>query len=211
MSDYTLSSTYKIFYRDIISDLLHHIFARFCDYCVDRDFQYELNKKYEKLKKAADEHMGSPKLDRHKLASCMCGAIIELQPIRLLSNRQLCPKRANELLALYAGLGIIKDFMIYDVLCKIPSYSKERQSIKNYLKDNFKLILPSLDDKICDTQEYAENLYNALLWTHNECVFKSSECYHYDIWAYSTIFYHIESYNKIRLENLVKKYKEQDT
>lgn len=210
MSSHTPSNTFDKLYQDIISDLLNHIFVKFHDYCVDRDIQYKLYEKYEKYRRIADEHMESPKLDRHKLASCMCGAIIELQPIRRLSNPQVCPKRANELFALYVGIGIIKYFMIYDVLYKIPS-AEEKLAIKHYLKDHFEIILPNLDDKICDTQEYTENLCNALLWTHTECSYRSSECYRYDIWAYSTIFYHIEAYNKSRLENIINKFKEQDT
>lgn len=210
MDNYIQSSTFNKFHKEILADFLDNIFARFPNYCIDRTMQHDLYITFEEYKRIANIHMGSPKLDRHKLASCMCGAIIEVQPIRILSNRQLCPKRANEMFALFSGLGIVKDFMMYDVLNKISSF-KERQSVKCYLRDNFNILLPTLDDKICDTQEYTENLYNALLWTHNKCDYKTSECYHYDIWSYATIFYHIEVRNRDSLKKLCEiYYKEQN-
>lgn len=210
MDNYIQSSTFNKLFKEILADYLDHIFTRFPNYCIDRTMKYNLYKKFDDNRKIAISHMDSPKLDRHKLASCMCGAIIEVQPIRLLSNRQFCPPRANEMFGLFSGLGIVKDFMIYDVLDNISSF-KERQSIKLYLKDNFHVLLPTLDDKICDTQEYAENLYNSLLWTHSQCNYKASECYHYDIWSYATIFYHIESLNRDRLNELCEiYYKEQN-
>jgi len=148
--------------------------------------------------------MENPKLDRHKLASCICGAIIETQPISYLSKNQV-PKRANEILALYVGLGVIKYFMMYDIVNDLPA-SEETQNLKTYLSNNFNIFLPALDNNICDTQEYEQNLLNALLWTHHKCVQTNKECFHYDIWAYAKIFYHIELYNKPGLREVYDKY-----
>ena len=65
-----------------------------------------------------------------------------------------------------------------------------------YLKENFEMSFPSLNQNVCDTQTYQKNLQNALYWTHSVCGPIRRECFRYDIWAYSKIFYHLELYNK---------------
>lgn len=195
MAEIIPSNTYKILFNDIIAEFLSQIFKKFPQYCLrSRSIPYELERKYEEYKSKAAKYMTHSKLDRHKLASCICGAIIEIQPISCLSNTKV-PVGVNEILALYVALGIIKYFMMFDVLTGIPTYAA-RQRCKIYLKNNFELKLPSIDENICDTQEYSQNLTNALLWTHNYCEQINDTCFHYDIWAYSKIFYHIESQNK---------------
>lgn len=77
--------------------------------------------------------------------------------------------------------------------------------IVEYMKDNFNMKLPSLEDNICDKHSYVTNLIIALFKTHGLCNSKKSECFHYDIFAYSKIFYHLELYNR---ENLKKCYQE---
>lgn len=211
MSNYTPSNTYKVLFDDIIGSYLSSIFKEFPDFCLrDRYIPYNIEKKYteyknnadkcmEKIKTESEEHK---KLDRHKLASCMCGAIIEIQPICCISK--ITPPRVNETLALYVGLSIIKHFMIFNVIKELSDNTRE--DVKNYLVNNFDVLLPGLDKNICDTQEYEQNLLNALMWTHYKCDKIGRECFHYDIWAYSKIFYHLELYNKPRLENMYLEY-----
>jgi len=86
--------------------------------------------------------------------------------------------------------------MIYDYLYKMDIPSEKQKAMHTYLKDKFELQLPSLDKNICDTQEYAENIYNALYWSHRQCDILKKECFCYDIWAYAKIFYHLELYNE---------------
>lgn len=205
MTECTSSRTYKILFNDIIGPCLSQILNKYPNYCLrSRNVPYEIERKYEEYKKNASKCMENPKLDRHKLASCICGAIIEAQPIAYLSEDKI-PQRVNEILALGVALGVIKYFMMYDIVFEL-SASEEKQKVKKYLVDNFEIILPDLDDNICDTQEYAQNLFNALLWTHHKCNKIGRECFHYDIWAYSKIFYHIELINKSRLNEIYIRY-----
>lgn len=200
------SNTYKHLFEGIIGLYLSHILKKFPNYCLEnRHVPYDIEKKYNEYRNNADRCMKSKKLDRHKLASCVCGAIIEVQPIRYLSS-QAVVKGANEIFALYVGLCIIKRFMIFDILNQVSVF-EERQRIKSYLMNHFDILLPALSDNICDTQEYEQNLVNALLWTHRECDISQKECFkRYDIWAYAKIFYHLELYNKPRLDNVYKEY-----
>lgn len=147
--------------------------------------------------------MSGSRLDRHKLASCICGAIIEVRPLSGLNNSKIS-KEANEILALYVGLSVIKAFMIHDALEKIPREIKE--NVRLYLSTNYELGFPSLNDNICDTQEYKKNFSNALFWSHFKCSISNKECYHYDIWAYSKIFYHLEVYNKRNFDEFLQNY-----
>lgn len=200
--------TYKTLFNDIIGPFLSQTLSRFPDYCLhSRSVPYEIGRIYEEYKKDADNCMENPKLDRHKLASCICGAIIKAQPLSYLPKEQMpgakkqIPKRVNEIFALHTALSVLKLFMMYDIVCKLPA-AKERQAVKSYLVENFCIILPTIDDNICDTQEYGQNLCNALLWTHHKCGIAGDECFHYDIWAYAKIFYHIELYNRPRLDEV---------
>lgn len=158
--------------------------------------------KYEEYKSKALENMSSKRLDRHKLASCICAAIVEIRPLTGVNGATII-KRANEILALYVGLNIIKAYMIFDFLRKSGISSEEQYKINHYLKDNFDMQFPK---NICDTQEYKDNFANALFWSHQNCEFKKSECFHYDIWAYSKIFYHLELYNNEHLEKAYQEY-----
>lgn len=97
--------------------------------------------------------------------------------------------------------------MMFDFINTLSDF-EEKQKLNVYLKKNFFIFLPALDNNICDTQEYEQNLFNALLWTHHKCEIIGKDCFHYDIWAYAKIFYHIESYNKSGLNELWNAYLE---
>ena len=55
---------------------------------------------------------------------------------------------------------------------------------------------------------YEADLTNALYWTHYKCELTNTNCFHYDIWAYAKIFYHLELYNKPRLDEMHREYLE---
>lgn len=205
MTTYQPSNTYKFFFDNIIGDLLSQICHK-PDFCLkDRMVPYEIGRKYEEYRGNAKKYMSNPRLDRHKLASSICGAIIEVEPITCLSGK-MSSKRANEIFALHVGLNVIKYYMMYDLTYKLSFPLEFVKEIKIHMKEKFDMECPTIDNNICDIQEYESNLLNALHWTHHKCDLVSKECYHYDIWAYAKIFYHLELYNAPRLKNLYSEY-----
>lgn len=152
--------------------------------------------------------MEGTRLDRHKLASCICGAIIEVKP--LVSININSRRNANEILALEVGVNVIKFYMMCELLHEIDDEVYKFKALR-YLKEKFKMQFPSIDKNICDNKSYKENLCNSLLWSHHKCNISNKECFHYDIWAYARIFYHLELYNKSFLNEAYQKFiKEQE-
>lgn len=197
------SNTYKKIFQDILGSYLMRIFKEFPDYCLkSRQAPYDIGRKYDEYKNMADKCLQSSKLDRHKLASCACGAIIAIQPIRYLSKDSTV-KGANEALALYVGLAVMRRFMMYDFVEKLPTWD-ERQKVRSYLQSHFEVSLPELKDNIRDIQEYERNLCNALYWTYQKYDVQNPDPFQYDIWAYATIFYHLETYNKPKFDQVYK-------
>lgn len=202
------SDTYKLLYYQIIDELFAEISKKTDNYCVkykigEDKVHIAIWKEFEKYKENALKKMSGKRLDRHKLASCLCAAIIKVQPLESCKGLKI-RKNANEIFAMYVGLNVIKFYMMYEITKDI------NQEIKNglikYLKENFDMKFPSLSENICDTQEYSDNLSNALYWSHHYCKFKNGDCFHYDIWSYSKIFYHLEVYNRNNLNNIFKMY-----
>ncbi len=210
MKDNQPSDTYKYLYKNIIENLFYQICNSNINYCIRyRIGQDEIHiaiwKKYKEYRDRALANMSSTRLDRHKLASCICGAIIETKPL-VGYNGATILKNANEIFALYVGLNVIKAFMQYDIYARINDSSIDKTSVYSYLKTKFNMQLPSMDKNICDIQEYRDNIVNALYWSHHNCKFKDGNCFHYDIWAYSKIFYHLEMYNQKYIENAYQEY-----
>lgn len=205
------SDTYKRLFNYVIADILYQVCKSNPDYCVkdtigEDNFQVAIWKAMSRYEAKALEHMSGKRLDRHKLASCICGAIIEVQPLMGLNGANI-PSNANEVVALYVGLSVVKVFMMYDVLSDAPL--DRRDDIRKYLKNKFEMKLPSLEENVCDTQEYRRNMINALYWSHSRCNTLQKECFRYDIWAYSKIFYHLELFNKDYLKNFYQEYVKQ--
>lgn len=205
------SHTYKLLYYDIIEELLFQVCSNNINYCV----QYKIGgdeapiaiwKKFEAYKAKALENMAGSRLDRHKLASCICGAIIETRPLTGLNGARIL-KNANEIFALYVGLTVLKYYMTNDLTMHLKNTDPELQSKANhYLRETFSMKLPSMAENICDTQAYEKNLSYALYRTHENCPVSGKECFHYDIWAYAKIFYHLEMYNREALLKLYQEY-----
>lgn len=211
MKSYQVSDTYKLLYHEIIEELFWQICNANINYCIkvtaeNKKIPIAISDKFEEYKDRAAKNMsGERRLDRHKLASCICGALIEISPLVGFQGA-IITKKANEKLALHVGLNVIKAYMMFDFLDKLSVSHEEKQAIHHYLKENFDLQFPG---NICDTQKYDVNLENALYWSHFECDYKKGECFRYDIWAYSKIFYHLELYNQEYLEQSYAKYNEE--
>lgn len=208
MNNEQLSDTNRLLFDYVIADILSQVCRNNPNYCVkhvigEDSFQVATWKAMVRYEAKALEHMSGKRLDRHKLASCICGAIIEIQPLEGQNGAKI-PKNANEIVALYVGLSVVKVFMMYDVLRDAPM--DRRDEIRRYLKNKFEMKLPSLEENVCDTQEYHRNIINALYWSHGKCDISRKECFRYDIWAYAKIFYHLELFNKDYLKNFYLEY-----
>ncbi len=203
----SLSTTYTYLYNSIIQDLLYQICRHNQKYCVRRkiegcDFPIALEKKFDEYRNKVRNNMSGTRLDRHKLASCICGAIIDIKPITGVGGQKI-GKTVNEWFAMYVGVNVIKSYMVYKLLHN-QGYSQEIiNDAKEYLKNNFEIKFPP---NICDTRKYSENLANALYQTHPFCKFIGKDCFQYDIWAYSKIFYHLELHNQKPLEEVYHAY-----
>lgn len=207
MKSYKISDTYKLLYHEIIEEFLWYACNANINYCVrakteQQETPIAIGYKYEEYKDKALKNMAGKRLDRHKLASCICGALIEVRPLVGFQGAVI-KKRANEILALHVGLNVIKAYMMYDFLDKLDVPQEEKQKIHHYLQENFDMQFPG---KICDSQSYEENFQNALYWSHHECRYSDDECFDYDIWAYSKIFYHLELYNQDHLKESYEEY-----
>lgn len=209
MKNNQLSKTFTYLYHHIIEDLLYQIYYNNNNnYTVktkfgNDDLPIALEKKFEEYKEKALQNMVGERLDRHKLASCICGAIIELRPIVGVKGKKFS-KTVNELFALHVGFNVIKAYMIYELIYKPSPPLENEKNIKEYLKNNFHIQLPC--EKICDAGDYQTNLVNTLYQTHQQCGITGENCFKYDILAYSKIFYHLELYNRENFDNAYQDY-----
>ncbi|MCM1282507.1 MAG: hypothetical protein NC180_05465 [Muribaculaceae bacterium] len=201
------SDTYKKLYFRIIDPLLVQICKSNINYCIKEKvdklpIQYVICGEFENYKTMALKNMHGDRLDRHKLASCICGAIIKVRPLEGCGGAAIV-RNANEKLALFIGLNVIKAYMLDDLFKESAIAPGEKLQVKNYLKESYDMEFP---DNICDTQEYVENFANALYWTHEECELTKAECFRYDIWAYAKIFYHLELFNRPKMRQCLEDY-----
>ena len=113
--------------------------------------EYEYNRLREICKK---KHMrsepDSPRLDRHKVASCIAGAILRVNPLEYYPSKGYCDRiklsfLANEALSLFSALAIVKSFIRSDVTneIKLPTEYKEI-----FLKNGFLFPEPRYDEYI---------------------------------------------------------------
>lgn len=201
------SNTFKALYFDIIDNLFKQICDTHANYCIksqinNRPVPLAIHAKYEDYKAEALGHMAGSRLDRHKLASCICGAIVEIQPLTGF-NHAAISKTANETFALYVGLFVVEYYMIYEYLDKLQESAEVKDKLLNYLKENFQMQFP---DNICDAQKYDTNLANALYWTHQNRDTLGNKCSRFDIWAYAKIFYHLELHNRPQMEQAINSF-----
>lgn len=107
---------------------IQYEYDTFRDHCKQhlKDTQYQKD-----LKKQLNQE--DPLLDRHKVASCIAGAILRAQPMKISptadKNRYNLLYFANESLALFSALGIVKSF--------IRSDSDNVMNLNQELKNDF--------------------------------------------------------------------------
>ena len=159
------SDTYKLLYNHNIVATLYEICNNNKNYCVKHKINNKILpiaiwEKYEEFQENTSNNMAGSRLDRHKLASCLCGAIIEVRPLVGINGAKIA-KNANEILALTVALSVIKSFMIYDKMNELQNESK-RIDFFNYMKEKFDLNFPSVECNICDSQEYKKNMFKLL-------------------------------------------------
>lgn len=207
MKNYKISDTYKDLFDYIIGKLLSEICQNNKNICVrNEEIPYIIGEKFDEYKIKTTKNMIGTRLDRHKLASCTCGAIIAAKPLVGFNGANI-RKNANEIFALYTGLYVIKYFMIYAAVENQGIPDTTKKTFIEYLRTNFDMKFPDSKEKICDEQDYLDNLVNSLYWSHQECQISNNECFRYDIWAYSKIFYHLEIYNRKSFETVLQGFK----
>lgn len=209
------SETYKRLYCNIIEELVEQICNHYSNYAMRYNTGGEKTavaiwREFEDYRTKTSQNMSSNRLDRHKLASCICGAIIKIQPLEGYNGAEI-KRTANEILALHTGLSIVKLYMIDDLAEKLEIPPGVEDRMVSHMYKNFNMRLPSLEENICDVQEYERNLLNALYWSHSECPVIKKECFRYDVWAYAKIFYHLELYNRKYFDDAYQKYIESKT
>lgn len=202
------SDTFQELYYSIIDVLFKEILDANINLCLKSPVvQYEICSKFENYKKQALNFMEGKRLDRHKLAACICGAVADAKPLLGVGHVKIS-ETVNERLALYVGLHTIKQYMQYDFLEKIEPYTQYERFL-TYIQSYFVMEFPS--EHICDKPNYINNLSNALYWRHMECKSLKKECFlNYDILAYSTIFYHLDLYNRPQMEQCYYNFVEQE-
>lgn len=211
MTSYPISKMYHLLWNEIIQELITSVCNSNINYCVryggDEEVHQKIGELFEEYRRTAQENMVGHRLDRHKLASCICAAIIEAKPLTGFQGSSIV-RNANEILGLYTGLNVIKYYMLFDYLSPQTISQEKKEKMMKYLKEHFEMNTPSLSENICDTKSYRENMANALYRSHHHCNLASKMCYHFDIWAYSKIFYHLELYNQPSLTELCEKYQQ---
>lgn len=206
------SETFQYLYHDIIEELLYQVCKSIPGYCVkdkvgDNSIHIAIWKKFEEFKNLASNNVISKRLDRHKLAACICATLVQIQPLVGVKGQKIM-KTANENVALFAAFTILKYYMISDYLQddRNTLSVQEKDKMRVYLRENFQIECPKLGENIGDRQEYEKNLLNALRWTRTLCRYTSDNCCTFDIWAYATIFYHLEKYNMKRFKEVCENY-----
>lgn len=204
---YTPSKVFEQLNSEIIEELIYQILQNYDEIALNFGSNnihpcILIGRKFDELRNQSKNYVTSSRLDRHKLAACICSAIIELKPLVSAKNKKM-PNNSNELLAFFTGLNLIKMYMIFD---KMNGNNIDDDLLK-YLKENFDMECPTIDENICDVNEYILNIANAIGRTQIYCGKAKRVCNKFDIWAYANIFFHLEKYNQERLEIFCTKYK----
>lgn len=106
---------------------------------------------------------------------------IKVKPLVSTKNNKM-PDNSNELMAFYTALNVIKMYMIYDKLD-----GKKDEGLLLYLKENFDMECPTIDQNICDVNDYILNIVNAIGRTQIYCKRAKRNCNKFDIWAFANI------------------------
>lgn len=142
---------------------------------VKRDYEKKIYKQYERLRKdlkSKDMCEESQYIDRHKIASCLLGAIVLVSPVTVKTTLQDIPERmifANE------GLGF------YTAICVLESFCKEEIHI----------LIPEVEES---------GQYDMPMYVRNICIdlFKLKIEHKYNVLTYSNILFLLEELSKGR-------------
>lgn len=201
--------SYRVIYKKIIDPIFDKICnAKPNEYCVKamvgtKDVPHAIGDSLQYyLDKTQKSMVENDEPDRHKLASCLCGAIVKVRPLNSINKRE---DKINEIAAMYAGLYVIEYYMRYVFVENLPVSEEEKLKILAHFKSDFYIHFP---ESICDEKTYDINFVNALYRSHPRCevYYGDKECFQFDIWAYSKIFYHLELYNQKFLEESYSRY-----
>jgi len=126
-------------------------------------------------------------IDRHKQASCLCGAVFLSNIIVNTSGKK---HNANEILSMSMGLNLLKMYMIKDKFGIWGDAEKKKICI-----EGFSFTLPGIDQNTHDKKDYRENISITMRKSHH-CIYDRKKiCEKFDVWAYSKIFFHLDNYN----------------
>ena len=149
---------------------------------------------YKTMYKKELEDTVDKKLDRHKLGSCLCGAIIQVQPFNTTGNSSssyVASRYPNELLAFWCGLKLLKVFLVDD-------YSLDLVQ-RGYVMRHY----PELPVTTKDHRGYLACAVHSLA----DVRMRSSDTTAYDFLGNSDRFFHIESYNVVKANEYIDKLK----
>ena len=207
------NDNHTFLWNNVIRKILFYISESELNYCINDPHNVrhsicnKIDEYVEITKKAMckkGEDINKINIDRHKFASCVCGAIIEVRPIGKKGKQWV--RNTNEIVALYAGLIVLQRNMVDDFISTLDISDKDRILMTQFFNENFKIKLPSILENICEKQDYAVGLCTDLSRTYHDCKYKKGICFHFDVFAYSKIFYHIEMKNRWQLNDLYQDY-----
>lgn len=115
-----------------------------------RDYEKKIYKQYERLRKDLknkDMCEESQYIDRHKIASCLLGAIVLVSPVTVKTTLPDIPERmifANEGLGFYTAICVLESFCKGEIHIKIPEVDGNEEKkmptyVRNICIDLFKL------------------------------------------------------------------------
>lgn len=152
---------------------------------------------YQKLKEKYKDQIfekdtPEPLLDRHKIASCVCGAFLQIPIfnrttlIKYIKQEKLKVEvyfyYANEFVAFYAGIKFLSFFMIDD-------HANNLAMVRSILKD-FPLMPQTTNNK--------RGFWNSVLFNLSQINDKSQiGVLHYDMYSYAMFFFQLEQYFNI--------------
>lgn len=128
----------------------------------------------------------SIRLDRHKLAACICAAIINVRPLIKKNGEPEGEdiEYVNELLAIWVSMEVLQKTMVAKMSEKILKKEKA-YDFKEKLNQEYRMKFPP--DSYGDKRDYFKNLCYDIGRTRD----------HFDVFAYSRIFYHLEMLNRV--------------
>lgn len=134
-----------------------------------------------------DKYMSiNPRLDRHKLSSCLCFAALYISPFEISKEQKdekmpVYSRFANEMFSFMLGYTIIKLYMLYDVNNMTDDKEKREE-----LTEKINLIFPYIPQNTTSNNSYLLNICYALANVAKNDSYNESTIF------MSIIYYHLE-------------------